>query len=369
MNLFVADPEWGWWIVAYFFLGGIAAGCYFIAALLELFGHDEDRPLIRLGYRIAFPLVVVCGLLLVVDLNRPERFWHMLLQSEVVDQAFDKGWPWSATGWGLMVQAPMLKHWSPMSIGAWALFVFGGFSLASCWASLWPAGRVARLLNWRWLRWPWRLAGSGVGFFVASYTGVLLAATNQPIWSQTDWVGPLFLCSAASTALATLVVIGRAEQYRPSHERVKRAELVVLCLELVVFAIFVVSLSPWLKSLTGVPLVWRLMGGALICGILVPLGLRIGWHQTWTRRPVLPAAAVLLGGFLLRCGIVSAAPAMLERQREQIAAADMDEATTPTSWFSISPEDNRERGGGPGASGMNRADPLQPRSKVIHEAP
>ena len=29
MNLFVADPDWGGWIVCYFFLGGIAAGAYF----------------------------------------------------------------------------------------------------------------------------------------------------------------------------------------------------------------------------------------------------------------------------------------------------------------------------------------------------
>ncbi len=26
MNEFVADPHWGWWIVWYFYLGGIAAG-------------------------------------------------------------------------------------------------------------------------------------------------------------------------------------------------------------------------------------------------------------------------------------------------------------------------------------------------------
>ena len=26
MNLFVVDPEWGWWIILYFYLGGIAAG-------------------------------------------------------------------------------------------------------------------------------------------------------------------------------------------------------------------------------------------------------------------------------------------------------------------------------------------------------
>src|SRR5262245_39444620 len=104
MNLFVADPDWGWWIVSYFFLGGIAAGAYFVATLVELFGGDDDRPLSRIGYRIAFPLVAVCGVLLILDLNRPERFWHMLLQSERVHEALDQGWPLSAGGWLLMAQ-------------------------------------------------------------------------------------------------------------------------------------------------------------------------------------------------------------------------------------------------------------------------
>src|SRR5690348_11962785 len=31
MNLFVADPHWGHWILLYFYLGGIAAGAYFAA--------------------------------------------------------------------------------------------------------------------------------------------------------------------------------------------------------------------------------------------------------------------------------------------------------------------------------------------------
>ena len=58
-----------------------------------------------------------------MDLERPERFWHMMFQSEVVHAALDAGWPLG--GWGTMIGAPILKWWSPMSIGAWALAVFG----------------------------------------------------------------------------------------------------------------------------------------------------------------------------------------------------------------------------------------------------
>src|SRR5262245_52527151 len=110
MNFFVADPEWGWWIVAYFFLGGIAAGAYFVAVLIEWFGTEQDAELARVAYWLAFPLVLVCAVLLVVDLHRPERFWHMLLKSEVVKAALDEGFPTTAAGWQLMAGAPAFKY-------------------------------------------------------------------------------------------------------------------------------------------------------------------------------------------------------------------------------------------------------------------
>lgn len=364
MNVFVANPEWRWWIIGYFFLGGIAAGCYFIAALLELVGAPEDKPLARLGYKIAFPLVVLCGLFLTLDLNRPERFWHMLLQSEVVHDALDKGWPWSAAGWGLMVQAPMLKHWSPMSIGAWALFLFGAFSFVSCWASVWPAGRIARLLNRRWLGWPWRVAGSGVGFFVASYTGVLLTATNQPLWSQTDWLGALFLTSATSTALATLALLGRRREATDATvQRLERAQWWALLLELVVFIIFLVSLGPLLPVLPGRNVEMFLLG-PLGIGILWPLGhhLVASARYAWSR-----GLAVLVGGLSLRYAVIMVAPVLLQRHAPDVAQNVPVE--TPSAWHSISPEDGRRRDGSPGASELNRPQTLVPRSKVIDEAP
>lgn len=366
MNLFVADPDWGWWIVGYFFLGGIAAGCYFVASFLELFGQPEDQPLARLGYRIAFPLVLVCGFFLIADLNRPERFWHMLLQSEIVHEALEQGWPWSAAGWEWLVYAPLLKEWSPMSIGAWALFLFGGFSVVSWWAGVWPSGRIARLVNGRVLRWPWRLAGSGVAFFVASYTGVLLTATNQPIWSQTDWLGALFLCSATSTALAALVLLGHRQPVQTTIWRLDRIEIGAVCLELVVFLIFLMSLWPWLPTLLSVPMGWLLVCAPLVVGMAVPLALRIGWFGARLRRPLLQAATVLIGGFLLRYTVVMTPPALLEhRPATALEASQMAEPRTPAGGFSLSPEDSRPRAGGAGASAVNRATALPPRSKVF----
>ena len=73
-TFFSAPPDWGWLIVLYFFFGGLAGGCYFLASLIDLVGRPEDRPLARLGYYIAFPCVIVSALLLILDLDSAAAF-------------------------------------------------------------------------------------------------------------------------------------------------------------------------------------------------------------------------------------------------------------------------------------------------------
>jgi len=72
-------PMWEWWIVLYFFLGGVAGGAYFLSAVVELFGSPEDRPIARMGYYIAFPLSILCAIALIADLGVPARFFHMIV--------------------------------------------------------------------------------------------------------------------------------------------------------------------------------------------------------------------------------------------------------------------------------------------------
>ena len=308
MNPFVADPEWGWWITFYFFLGGIAAGAYFLATLIELFGQEVDRPLARLGYRIAFPLISVCGILLIVDLARPERFWHMMFQSEKVHAALEAGWPLG--GWGSMVEAPLLKWWSPMSIGAVALALFGAWSFLSLVASYWENGRLARLLGRNFAGHLFRLIGSGFGFFIASYTGVLLNATNQPLWSVSEWIAPLFLTSAASTAIAVLLLLG--QRISPEeHEHLERADLWALGLELFLFLIFLASMGSLLPLVLQTWEGWILVVGTLVAGLLIPLVLHLGIGEPAPQRVTAAAWFALAGGFMLRFGIVTIAPALL----------------------------------------------------------
>ncbi|MBX6341016.1 MAG: polysulfide reductase NrfD, partial [Thermomicrobiaceae bacterium] len=175
-TFFTRPPHWEWLVILYFFVGGLAGGSYFLAALVDLFGRPADRPIARLGYYIAFPAVVLGGLLLTVDLGRPLRFWHMLIQSK--------------TGF------PAFKWWSPMSIGSWALLLFGLFAFLAFVGSLAEAGFLPRglaVLRAGPLGVVVQVVGGLLGFFVASYTGVLLSVTNRPLWADTTLLGLLFL--------------------------------------------------------------------------------------------------------------------------------------------------------------------------------
>ena len=201
---FSAPPDWGWLIVFYFFFGGLAGGCYFLAVLIDLLGRPEDRPLARLGYYVAFPCVVLSGLLLTLDLNRPLRFWHMLIESNTF--------------------RPMIKFWSPMSVGSWALLIFGIFALISFIGALAEDGRLD-WPAWRKVRPPGVLSGviavlGGLfGFYVAGYTGVLLAVTNRPIWSDTPLLGMLFVVSAASISAALMILLAyRSRWTMPGYQ-------------------------------------------------------------------------------------------------------------------------------------------------------
>ena len=301
---FTAAPHWQWYIILYFFLGGLAGGSFFIAVLIDIFGRPEDRPLARLGYYVAFPLVLVSGLLLTVDLGKPLRFWHMLIESNTL--------------------RPMFKPWSPMSLGSWALVVFGFFSFLAFLAAI--AEEDEERLTWRSLRrirWPvFRLLrahtvfgyivgflGGIAGYFIAGYTGILLAVTNRPIWSDTPLLGMLFLTSAASTSAALLILLAHRWGWTmPGLRSLHRMDDWVILLELLVLIGVVVSLGPVLVA-------WVNAWGFLLLlvavfGLIVPLILSWRARRLPHVNMATPALLVLLGGLLLRVVIVLSSEAI-----------------------------------------------------------
>ena len=270
-----ASPHWTWYIIPYFFVGGIAGGAYFLAAVLEWFGRPEDRPVIRTGYSLAFWGAVLSGLLLTLDLGRSLRFWHMIFQSEHFPSL-------------------MFKSWSPISFGAWAILLFGACAFVS-WYRDTGSTVFARLVA---------AVGGLLGFFVAGYTGVLLSVTNRPIWADSPWLGALFLASGASTGAAALALFAPARGAAQSSLRwLSSFDTQALVVELLLLIVFFVSLGSvaraWL-SIWGFLLVVGVVGA----GILWPLRLHFKPAGAGALRN--PAVMVLVGGFLLRVVVLLA---------------------------------------------------------------
>ena len=63
MDHFVAPPQWEWYIVWYFFLGGIAGGVYALGAILRLLGDQRDAPIARLAFLLPYAIIGAFALL------------------------------------------------------------------------------------------------------------------------------------------------------------------------------------------------------------------------------------------------------------------------------------------------------------------
>ncbi|HUS00017.1 MAG TPA: 4Fe-4S dicluster domain-containing protein, partial [Pyrinomonadaceae bacterium] len=72
---------WGWEVSAYVWTKAIAAGAYLIPFLFMLFNETPIR-LKMVGAAISFVFLAVTGVLLVMDLGRPERFIYTLLRPQ-----------------------------------------------------------------------------------------------------------------------------------------------------------------------------------------------------------------------------------------------------------------------------------------------
>ena len=142
--------------------------------------------------------------------------------------------------------------------------------------------------------------GTLLGFYVAGYTGVLLAVTNRPIWADTTLLGVTFLISAASTSAALLILLGSwGGASAESIDALERFDASVLVIEAAVIAVLIASLGRlamvWLNG-------WGLLLAVMVLGgIVLPLYMRL--RSRGPRRAIGPAL-VLLGGLILRAVII-----------------------------------------------------------------
>jgi formate-dependent nitrite reductase membrane component NrfD len=297
---FAGPPEWKWYILFYFFLAGLAGGSYFIATLLRHWGNRDDEPVARLGFYVAFPATVISGILLTLDLKKPLRFWHMLVNTTPGDAGLN------------------FKSGTPMSVGAWALLVASVFALVSFVDALvrdekirWPiARRLAAVLEGPTGR-AWNVVGAVLYLFIAAYTGVLLAVSNQPVWSDSWALGGLFLASGLSGSAALLVLLTR---YRPDAEPsrgfLELGARFFAALELALLVVFALTLidAGTLDTAFGFP--WLLLWLVALAGMAPALrDLAVDGLRVRTRVWVLAPWLVLAGVLALRAAVIFSAQA------------------------------------------------------------
>jgi formate-dependent nitrite reductase membrane component NrfD len=285
-------PDWPWLVYVEMFIAGIAAGAYAVAAAIEVLGRRKTD-VVRAAHLIAFPLMALATLLLVLDLKRPERFWHMVVMN--------------------LTWVPMLKWYSPMSLGTWLVSGFTTVAFVSFldmlvergWFALGPWRRGFTLHGSR----PglaWSVAGAVLALGVTAYSALLLNVNNVPGWGHASMLGPLFVATSLVSGIAALLLL---EAVRGRSGLADALGLLAAATMLVVWWLvtFVAFLATTTRVgleafLTGLPLL--ALVGALVLGGIVPVGLRL--LATGPSRTVVMAFAmsVLIGTFLLRYAVV-----------------------------------------------------------------
>lgn len=283
--------HWTWLVYVEMFVAGVACGAYVAAAILELTGRGGSRAA-RTAHLIAFPLMAVAGLLLILDLYRPERFWHMVIMNQRL--------------------LPMFKPWSPMSLGTWLLLLFSAFTFVSFVDAL-IARRLFRLGGWRYDRTlhggpfgvAWSVVGALLGLGLGIYSGVLLSVTAIPGWAHTVMIPVVYVATAMITGFAA-VLLAEALQGHADADVLGLADANVWLIGwwLLTVVVFMVMLVGGGASvfLTGIPLL-ALLASVVLAGI-VPLALHAIRPGGRTTTLAISAALVLVGGFLVRYAIV-----------------------------------------------------------------
>jgi formate-dependent nitrite reductase membrane component NrfD len=151
------------------------------------------------------------------------------------------------------------------------------------------------------------------------YTGVVLGTSNRALWSGSFLIPAIFVSSAVPTGIAAIILSLLVKPISDQEETVGRLGRVlsmVLVLQAVVLAVHLIWLgffsttaaSDGVQRLVGGSLWFPFWGGAVVLGILIPLGLQ-AWLSSrrgaiWSYAVALSALCLLAGAFFLRASFL-----------------------------------------------------------------
>lgn len=286
--------HWGLLVATYFFVGGLSGAAQIIATTVDLFGARGDRGVVRAGRYLALLGSLVSPVLLIADLQTPQRWFNMLR---------------------------IYRGTSAMSIGSWALVLFGTFSGVTAVAQ--AAGDLLHIRTFARIA---RLAGipaAVAGAVLATYTGTLLAATSVPLWSTGYRILPgWFGLSGTVAATSALSLVVRSNPSNASTLR--RLERLRLLATLAEIALAARQRQIWIDKGVAEPLEQPPLGtfyhvGAIGLGLGFPMVVHVVQavtHRELPRLAILGDVSALVGGLCHRIAIVLAGRGSAERPRD-----------------------------------------------------
>ena len=306
----MSEHYWGWLVAIYLFMGGMGAGAFIIAAVIELTGERykyEYCPTALVGAGVSGPLIAIGTVLLIFDLGAGLRE------------------PWRILN--------MFTNWS--SVMTWGIWILSFFiPIAFVYGILEVMQVHPGILAWlrRWLRFlPETLPYRGIKRIVCSigillalgtalYTGVLLSVVQAvPLWA-TPILPILFLVSAVSTGMGLSLDLSATLMVPETPHRFKRLPLIhiaLIGLEIVLLVLFfymaldqggeAAESANLILTGAGSLIFWIVVAGL---GMVFPLVVNIyalarGSHGYVVG--ILAGAAIVLAGLFVRYLIVAAA--------------------------------------------------------------
>ncbi len=165
---------WGWEVSAYIWTKGIAAGTYMVAMMLWLSGSLDMTDLWLPVTGVGLGFLAITGVLLIMDLDRPERFLYVMLR-------------------------PNWNSW--LVKGAYILSAYGGVLFLSAVLAFFKPTDYKLYLEYI------AYAGIPLAALTGVYTAWLLQQAKGRSWSKDNLLPAKFLVETAAIGGATLAVL------------------------------------------------------------------------------------------------------------------------------------------------------------------
>lgn len=284
------DPHlniWHWEIPLYLFLGGLAAGILFFAALYTIQKKEKDYPMAIKRTPLIVPILLVMGLIaLFMDLNHKPYFWQLYTTIRLES-------PMSWGAWVLMIVTPLSFIWAAIHLKD----VFPKFEWPFQWLTQLEKFFIKNKINLAWMM----IISS---LILGMYTGILFSAFNaRPLWN-TSVLGPLFLTSGLSTGAAMNLIFAKTELEKKTFSKI---DLMIIGIE--IFLIIHLFMGFLASTQVQIDAANLFLGGpytapfwvlVVFMGMILPGLLEIMELRKFKIPVIIPAILVLFGGILLR---------------------------------------------------------------------